>query len=133
TAADARSGIDGAAPADSTINGEGTSLTAAASVHDLAGNATSATSAPVKIDRTAPTTTVSDVSDWSNSAVTVKLTAGDNLSGVAATYYQLDQAPVADGTSVTIDTEGVHTLQVWSVDLAGNVEAQKNVEVKIDK
>ena len=37
------------------------------------------------------------------------------------------------GTSVTIDTEGVHTLQVWSVDVAGNVEAQKNIEVKIDK
>ncbi|MDX6254024.1 MAG: large repetitive protein [Frankiales bacterium] len=133
TAADALSGIDGATPADSTIDGEGAGLTAGASVRDLAGNETSAASAPVKIDRTAPSTTVSDVSDWSNSAVTVQLTAGDNLSGVAATYYQLDSDAKASGISVTIDTEGVHTLQVWSVDNAGNVEAQKNIEVKIDK
>lgn len=133
TADDALSGLDGAAPADSTIDGEGTGLTTGASVRDLAGNETSAKSAPVKIDRTAPSTTVSDVSDWSNSAVTVKLTAGDNLSGVAATHYRLDQDAVGTGTSVTIDTEGVHALQVWSVDVAGNVEAQKNIEVKIDK
>ena len=133
TAADALSGLDGASPADSTINGEGTGLTAGTSVRDLAGNETSAKSAPVKIDRTAPNTTVSGVSDWSNSAVTVKLSAGDNLSGVAATHYQLDKDPAGTGTSVTIDTEGVHTLQVWSVDVAGNVEAQKNIEVKIDK
>ncbi|GAA2018494.1 hypothetical protein GCM10009740_02900 [Terrabacter terrae] len=133
TAADTMSGIGaGAAPSDSVITGEGEGLTASASVSDLAGNSTSATSAPVKIDRHAPSTTVSDVSDWSNSAVTVKLTAGDNLSGVAATYYQLDNDPAATGTSVTIDTEGLHTLQVWSVDVAGNVEAQKNIVVKID-
>ena len=133
TATDALSGLDGAAPADSTIGGEGTNRTAGTSVRDLAGNETSTTSAPVKIDRTAPTTAVSDVSDWSNSAVTVKLTAADSLSGVASTHYQLDKDPAGTGTSVTIDTEGVHTLQVWSVDNAGNVEAQKNVEVKIDK
>lgn len=133
TADDALSGIDGAAPANSIVDGEGTGLTAGASVRDLAGNETSATSAPVKIDRTAPTTTVSDVSDWSNSAVTVSLKAGDNLSGVATTSYQLDTGPEESGTSVTIDTEGVHTLKVWSVDVAGNVEAWKNVEVRIDK
>jgi hypothetical protein len=108
-------------------------LTAGTSVRDLAGTETSAKSAPVKIDRTAPSTMVSDVSDWSSSAVTVQLTAGDNLSGVAVTHYQLDDNPVADGTRVTIDTEGVHTLQVGSVDVAGNVEAQKNIEGKIDK
>ncbi|MDT4946579.1 MAG: large repetitive protein, partial [Pseudonocardiales bacterium] len=133
TAADALSGLNGAAPADSTITSEGSGLTASASVSDLAGNTSSATSSPVQIDRTAPSTTVSDVSDWSNSAVTVKLSAHDNLSGVAVTHYQLDGAPTAVGTSVTIASEGVHTLQVWSVDKAGNVEAQKNIEVKIDK
>ncbi len=133
TAADRLAGLDGDAPADSTIDGERTDLTAGASVRDLAGNETSATSTGVKIDRTAPATKVSDVSDWSNSAVTVTLTTGDNLSGVAATYYQLDTEPAAKGTSLTIDAEGIHTLQVWSVDVAGNVEAHKNVTVKIDK
>ena len=133
TARDDLSGLDGPAPADSTIGSEGRGLTATAAVSDLAGNTTTATSAPVRIDRAAPTTTVSDVSEWSNHAVTVALAAGDNLSGVAATRYQLDDAPVADGTSLTIDTEGVHTLQVWSVDVAGNVEPHQNVEVRIDR
>ena len=56
TAGDALSGLDGPAPADSTITSEGTGLTASTSVRDLAGNETSTTSAPVKIDRTAPVT-----------------------------------------------------------------------------
>ncbi|GAA3707219.1 hypothetical protein GCM10022399_24940 [Terrabacter ginsenosidimutans] len=133
TADDGLSGIDGAAPADSVIQGQGASLTASASVSDRAGNETSATSAPVKIDRTAPSTTVSDIPDWTNGAVKVELSAADNLSGVAATHYQLDKDPAGTGTSVSIDSEGIHTLQVWSVDNAGNVEAQKNLEVKIDK
>jgi hypothetical protein len=131
TAADALSGID-TEPANSVITSEGTGLTAGTSVRDLAGNERSAVSAPVKIDRTAPSTTVSSISDWSNSAVTVELTATDSLSKVAATRYQLDSKPVAEGTSITIGSEGVHTLQVWSVDNAGNVEAQQNFEVKID-
>ena len=133
TAADDLSGLDGTVPADSTISAEGEGLTAGATVQDLAGNQTSAKSSAVKIDRTAPSTTASHVSDWSNGAVTVTLNPTDNLSGVKMTHYQLDSDPVADGTSVTIDGEGTHELQVWSVDNAGNVEPQQNVEVKIDK
>ncbi|WP_180933481.1 OmpL47-type beta-barrel domain-containing protein [Nocardioides ungokensis] len=133
TADDALSGVDGPAPADSTINSEGRDLTAGATVRDLAGNQTSASSPPVKIDRTAPTTTVSDVSQWTNSAVTVDLTAKDNLSGVAATHYRLDDVAPGQGSKLTIDTEGVHTLQVWSTDVAGNVEARQDVVVRIDR
>lgn len=132
TAGDNLSGI-ATQPADSKIESEGANLTTSTSVEDLAGNGKSAVSPAVKIDRTAPSTTVSDVSDWTNTNVTVKLTPTDNLSGVASTYSQLDNAPAAQGTTLTIATEGVHTLQVWSVDNAGNVEAQKNIEVKIDR
>ena len=133
TAADALSGLDGPAPADSTISSEGRGLTAGATVRDLAGNQTSASSPPIKVDRTAPTTTVSDVSAWSNDAVTVDLTATDNLSGVAATHYRLDDEAPADGSQLTIDAEGVHTLQVWSTDVAGNVEARQDMVVRIDR
>ncbi len=133
TADDSLSGLDGPAPADSVITSEGTGLTASATVHDLAGNATTTTSAGVKIDRTAPATQVSDISEWSRQSVTVTLTAGDNLSGVAATYFRLDDGAPAEGTSVTIDDEGVHSLEVWSVDVAGNVEAHRSLVVRIDK
>jgi hypothetical protein len=133
TATDDLSHIDGAQPADSVIAGEGDSLTATATTQDRAGNETSSTSAPVQIDRHAPTTGISDVSDWSNTGVTVTLTASDNLSGVAVTHYQVDGGTVHDGTTLTIDAEGIHQVDAWSVDVAGNVEAHKQTTVKIDK
>ncbi|GAB3763044.1 hypothetical protein FB382_001317 [Nocardioides ginsengisegetis] len=133
TASDALSGLDGPAPADSTITSEGRDLVAGATVRDRAGNQTSATSHPVRIDRTAPVTTVSDVSDWTNSAVTVDLSAGDTLSGVEGTYYVVDGGDTVEGDRVVLDSEGVHTVQVWSLDHAGNVEQRHTVTVKIDR
>jgi hypothetical protein len=133
SAFDSLSGLDGLSPLPSVITGEGTDQTATTSTKDLAGNTTSATSAPVKMDQTAPGTTISDVSDWSNSAVTVTLSADDNLSGVAATYYQLDGAAAVVGNTVLVDGEGTHTLVAWSVDVADNVEAHKTTTIKIDK
>src|SRR5439155_24591271 len=85
------SGINGLCPANSTIAGEGTGLTANASATDKAGNTTSATSSPaVKIDKTAPTTSASAPPAWNNTSVKVLLTAQDSLSGVANTFYTLD-------------------------------------------
>ncbi|MFN2489221.1 MAG: OmpL47-type beta-barrel domain-containing protein [Actinomycetota bacterium] len=134
SASDALSGIDPATdPADSVISGEGTGLTASASVKDKAGNQTGATSTAVKIDKTAPNTTTSAPSGWTNSGVTLALSAGDNLSGVDSTKYRLDGGTVQTGTSVSISNEGLHGVDFWSVDRAGNVESAKTVEVKIDK
>lgn len=134
TAGDALSGLAGGAPADSTISSEGQNLTASASVADLAGNTATATSSPaVKIDKTAPNTTATAPGAWKNTDVTVALNAADALSGVAATYYMLDGGAQQAGASVSIASEGVHTLQFWSVDNAGNTEAAKTVQVKIDK
>jgi hypothetical protein len=130
---DRLSGIAGSCPSDDVIAGEGTALTASASVADMAGNVAAATSSPVKLDRTSPVTTASAPSSWTNQGVTVPLSALDNLSGVAATYYQVDAGPVQTGTSVTVDEEGVHTLTFWSSDRAGNVEAKKSIVLMIDK
>src|SRR5207249_2933516 len=82
------SGLDPAAvPADSVITGEGANLSAAESVSDRAGNTTNAAVAGIKIDRTAPKTTVTAPSGWVNHAVTMTLDADDTLSGVRATYF----------------------------------------------
>jgi hypothetical protein len=52
----------------------------------------------------------------------VTLTAGDNLSGTAATYYSIDGGAVtAYGAPFSVG-KGVHTVTYWSRDLAGNVE-----------
>ena len=75
------------------------------------------------IDGTAPTTTSDAQATYTDSA-TITLTAVDNAdgSGVDATHYVLDGGAEATGTVVTVSTLGSHTLEFWSVDVAGNVE-----------
>lgn len=131
---DALSGVPaGACPGNSIIDGEGTGLTAGASVADRAGNGTAATSAPINVDQTAPKTTATAPTTWVNASVTVALSATDNRSGVKATEYQLDGGPVKTGTSVSIATEGTHTLEYWSTDVADNFEAHNTIQVLIDQ
>jgi hypothetical protein len=130
---DGTSGIDGSCPADSTIGGEGQNLSAGASVADKAGNPRNAQSPTVKIDRTAPNTDASAVDAWNNMNVAIDLTPHDALSGVASTRYTIDDGTTQTGTHVSIGSEGKHTLEYWSTDAAGNVEAHKTVAVNIDK
>ena len=134
TAADPESGIP-TPPADTTITGEGTGLTSTTTVTNGAGLSTTATSSPaVKIDRTAPTTGISGTSNsWVNGDVTVSLAASDNLSGVASTSYTVDGGAAQTGTTLTLSTEGDHTISFFSTDKAGNAEAAQTAHVKIDK
>src|SRR5207245_720250 len=132
TCGDDRSGV-AACPADDTIGGEGVGLSAAASVSDRAGNVTSAASPPVRIDRTPPLTTAAGPTGWTNAAVTIMLSAVDNLSGVDATHYAVDGGATQTGTVVPIADEGVHHVAYWSVDAAGNAEAFRSVDVLIDR
>ncbi|MDQ3870886.1 MAG: hypothetical protein M3301_04625, partial [Chloroflexota bacterium] len=128
TCSDAGSGIDGTCPGDSTLAGEGSNLSASASVRDIAGNSTSKTVSGIKIDRTDPTT-LADVPDvpatgWYKAAVQVTLTANDNLSGIAATYYSVDGgAAQTYSAPFSFATEGTHDISFWSKDKAGNLEA----------
>lgn len=134
TCSDALSGIEpGACPATSTVDGEGSSLSATASVSDRADNGQSATVAGLKIDRHAPTTDVSAPSAWTNQAVTMTFEATDNLSGVAATYYTVNGGTALEGEGVTFTDEGEYDLEVWSVDRAGNRETANSATVRIDR
>jgi hypothetical protein len=55
----------------------------------------------------------------------IQLSATDSGSGVAHTYYILDNGPLTEGTSVfAVFGLGSHTLTYWSVDKLGNVEAR---------
>ena len=136
TAGDARSGVVPAtAPGDATLTGEGSNLSASASVSDKAGNTKSATSSPVKIDRTAPLTSISGTSDnWTSSgSVTVNLSADDALSQVASTTYTVDGGTTQTGTSFALTTEGDHIITYSSTDKADNVEVARTAHVKIDR
>jgi uncharacterized protein YjdB len=86
-----------------------------------------------QVDKTAPTTTDNAPTSWVNHDVTVSLNASDNESGVAAANYTVDGGTQQTGTTVTLTTEGVQILVYWSVDNAGNIEAQHTTIIKIDK
>jgi hypothetical protein len=73
---------------------------------------------------------------WNNADVDVKLEPDDALSRVAATSYKVDGGapqPYNSGSSISFHDEGVHTLEYWSVDAAGNEETHHQVPVRIDK
>ncbi len=133
TCSDALSGVAGTCPANTTLSSEGSAVTASAAVSDVAGNTTNATSAPVQIDTHAPVTTASAVPTWNNNDVVLTLSATDNLSGVDTTNYVVDGGATQSGSSIVLSAEGIHTVQFWSTDLAGNVETANTATVRIDK
>ncbi|MCD6512722.1 MAG: hypothetical protein J7K61_03895 [Thermoplasmata archaeon] len=72
---------------------------------------------------------------WYITPVNVTIDATDDSSGVKATYYCVDAGTWHNITvpyTFTISTYGVHTIQYYSVDNAGNTESAKSTTVKID-
>ena len=86
--------------------------------------------AAAPVDATAPVTTSNAVATYVSSAA-ITLSATDAGSGVAATYYKLDGGAQVTGTSVTVTTLGSHTLEFWSVDVAGNIESHKTASFTV--
>jgi len=74
-------------------------------------------------DVTAPSTTSDVLADYAGSAL-ITLTGADDWggSGVARTYYTLDGGVQTQGSTVSVSAVGSHTLEFWSVDVAGNIE-----------
>jgi uncharacterized protein YjdB len=84
-------------------------------------------------DNTAPVTTDNAPESWTNQDTTVSLNAVDSGSGVLATYYTVDGGDQQTGATVTITTEGTHTIAYWSEDKAGNLETRHTVSFGIDR
>ncbi len=83
-------------------------------------------------DLTPPTTTDDAPTGWQNSAFTVTLTPTDTLTGVVSTQYKIDVGTWQTGTSISINTDGNHTIQYNSTDYAGNIEATKTTYAALD-
>jgi hypothetical protein len=106
---------------------------------DVAGNLEGTRSRIVGADdETAPSTPAGLVgtegsSGWYRSSVSVVLTAGDDASGVERTWYSLDGGAwsVSTGTFIVMG-DGVHQLQYYSIDRAGNIETQRSRSIGID-
>ena len=75
-----------------------------------------------------------DVAGWfACPAVTVTLSASDNLSGVASTSYRVDGGPWQEYSGpFTIIGDGRHAVDFYSVDQVGNVETTREVSPSID-
>jgi predicted transporter len=103
---------------------------------DVAGNAevhktaSFTISAPAPVDTTAPVTSSNAVASYISNA-TITLSATDAGSGVAATYYKLDGGAQVAGTSISVSALGSHTIEFWSVDVAGNAEVHKTASFTI--
>lgn len=100
---------------------------------DLAGNKEEVQTRQVNIDQTAPSTSSDAPETWVNKEVTVNLTAADENSGVAKTFYSLDGLNFVEGSSLVVEKEGINRISYYSIDKAGNSEQVTSIEVKLDK
>jgi len=127
--------VDGAVATEGTTTLDCSVTTTAAPI--LSSGPVSET---VKLDSVAPSTSASVappapdlLNGWYGSAPTVTLSASDGTSGVASTKYTVDGgAPQTYSAPFSISTEGVHTIQYWSTDNAGNQESAQTLTVKLD-
>jgi len=117
------------------ITGEGTHSVSYYSV-DRAGNQEGVQSLTpqIKIDTLPPTTTPSfdgaRRNGWYVSPITVSLAVNDDSSGVATTYYQVDDGAFQSGNAFVVTGDGMHTIRYYSVDIACNAE---KVQTAVEK
>lgn len=84
-------------------------------------------------DEEAPVTTSDAPTGWVNQDQVITLSATDNETGVAKTYYSVDGSDFTEGTSFEVIGEGVHKVSFYSVDKVDNLEKVQTIEVKIDQ
>lgn len=131
------SGVGTASPASPLhFTSEGANQTQDVTLTDRSGNNSSVTSPVVKIDWTAPLTSImltgSEGGEWYTSAL-VTLSSDDSLSGVANTFYKVGSGPTQIyNAPFSITNNGTYTITYWSVDVAGNIESSHSTNVKID-
>jgi photosystem II stability/assembly factor-like uncharacterized protein len=121
--------VDIAAPADHTGDG----------VHEIAyraadrvGNVSLVKTCTVRMDTVAPQTSDDADDVWHNAAVTVQFAATDDAAGVDRVESRVDDGSWQSGPSITIQTSGEHRLDYRAIDAAGNVEAIRSCNVRID-
>ena len=108
---------------------------------DNAGNTETTNTTHIKLDNVKPATTLTTspaspdgTNNWfKQSSVTFTLAATDATSGVANRFYTIDggSQQTYSGT-VTVSTQGDHTVTYWSVDNAGNTETTNTTHIKLD-
>ena len=89
-------------------------------------------------DTTAPVTAsilsgAAGTGNWYHSAVSITLTATDDLSGVQSIQVRTDGGAWQTYASpVPVQGEGTHTVDYYATDFSGNAEAVRSVTLRID-
>jgi hypothetical protein len=106
---------------------------------DNSGNTESVKSADFKIDQMPPMTTHTISGDvgkdgWYRN-INIYFNAIDNTSGVAHTFCRLDSGTWIEYTApIVLSSDGIHTLEYYSIDHAGNQEPIKGpFTLKLDQ
>lgn len=104
---------------------------------DIAGNQTTVGPATFRLDAQPPVTNLSfsrppGFQNWFNAPVTITLMAADATSGLAYVEWRLNGGPWQRTTTLTVATEGIHTLEYRAADQAGNLEPTRTAEIKLD-
>ena len=85
-------------------------------------------------DAIAPVTSSTYDGSWRSANTTVGLSATDNLSGVKAIRYRVNEGATTTYTiPVTVSAEGTTSIEYWALDNRGNTEVAKTVKVRVDK
>jgi hypothetical protein len=106
---------------------------------DQAGNEEIIRSYVVKVDKTAPTSSAliqgsEGVGGWHVSSLLINVSSSDDVSEVDFIDYRLDSGPWSVYSSqIAVDSCGPHLLEFYSQDRAGNIEAVKQLEFRIDR
>jgi cell division septation protein DedD len=111
------------------------SLTASAADH--AGNNTT-DNATIRIDSVPPAISVSASpvdgdGGWYVSPAIVSATSSDATSGVADVQMRVDGGAWQDGSTVTMVTDGTHTVEFQAWDQAGNHASTSPLTVQVDR
>ncbi|MGX4585319.1 alpha/beta fold hydrolase [Paenibacillus chitinolyticus] len=119
-----------------TITTEGETKIYARSIDKL-GHIGASSDITIRIDKTAPSTPLLAISNskWTTSNVPFSVVSGkDFLSGVYRTEYKLNSGNWTEYVSpVTVDTEGITTVYVRTIDRAGNVSSEVSGTIQIDR
>ena len=105
---------------------------------DYAGNVEAVKSITVMIDMSDPVLSSNLIgtkgsNDWFTSGVRISINASDEISGVHSIIYRLDGS--ADKTycgEINVSKEGTHSLNYYSVDVAGNTGIGHSIDFMID-
>ncbi|WP_165822350.1 OmpL47-type beta-barrel domain-containing protein [Paenibacillus montanisoli] len=105
---------------------------------DIVGNVEIVQSISLKVDKTAPVTTIALDPALTGGTyptdVTVSLAASDITSGIAMTEYRINSGVWSDYSAPMLFTEdGAYTIEYRSTDAAGNAESIKTVHFFISK